>query len=89
MKKILKEDKKKIDEEDFKDEITRFYNFFLNHTILQFILKFDIWGKENDKREREKELTKEERTELINNWEREEERKKERRRIDKGKKEKE
>ena len=69
MKKILKEDKKKIDEEDFKDEITRFYNFFLNHTILQFILKFDIWGKENDKREREKELTKEER---IDNWGREE-----------------
>ena len=60
MKKILKEDKKKIDEEDFKDEITRFYNFFLNHTILQFILKFDIWGKE---------LTKEER---IDNWGREE-----------------
>ena len=52
MKKILKEDKKKIDEEDFKDEITRFYNFFLNHTILQFILKFDICGKELTKDER-------------------------------------
>ena len=38
MKKILKEDKENIDEEDFKDEITRFHNFFLNHTILQFVL---------------------------------------------------
>ena len=39
MKKIQKKDKEKINKEDFKNEITRFHNFFLNHTILQFILK--------------------------------------------------
>ena len=54
MKKILKEDKKKIDEEDFKDEITRFYNFFLNHTILQFVLNSIFeerkWSKREGKR---------------------------------------
>ena len=35
--------------------------------MLQFVLKFDIWGKESDEREKEKELTRKNK-QLINNW---------------------
>ena len=66
MRKILKEDKEKIDKEDFRDEIMPFHNFFLNRIILFSYIIFIIHFKILRKREKEKELTKR-KEQLINN----------------------
>ena len=66
MKKILKEDKEKIDKEDFRDEIMRFHNFFLNRIMLFLYIIFIIHFKILRKGEKKKELTKR-KEQLINN----------------------
>ena len=66
MKKILKEDKEKIDKEDFRDEIMRFHNFFLNRIMLFLYIIFIIHFKILRKGEKKKELIKR-KEQLINN----------------------